>query len=82
MQGWGHSPAAEATLVLSGSSWANAAAGTPGASSTDSPIDKQGSAGKRLGKQRKGGLSMFLSGAALETYKLACKILFLLGRQR
>ncbi len=55
MQGWG----ADAAPALAGSSWANMAASGSDAGTTSA---KAGS-GKKPNKQRKGGLSMFLSGA-------------------
>jgi hypothetical protein len=66
-QGWGVDSARTAS-ALSGSSWANAAAGTPdgaGADSAAAAASRHTSSAKKPGKQRKGGLSMFLSGEAL-----------------
>lgn len=54
VQGWG----ADAAPALAGSSWANMAASGSDVGATSS------SKGKKPNKQRKGGLSMFLSGAA------------------
>ncbi|KAK9908199.1 hypothetical protein WJX75_004163 [Coccomyxa subellipsoidea] len=65
-QGWG----ADEQPALVGSSWANmAAAGDAGITSA-----KPGSSSKKPGKQRKGGLSMFLSGALEEPAAATAKV--------
>ncbi|CAL8469414.1 g8955 [Coccomyxa elongata] len=58
-QGWG----ADATPALAGSSWANMAASGSDAGATSA----KAGFGKKPNKQRKGGLSMFLSGALEKT---------------
>lgn len=78
MQGWG----ADAAPALAGSSWANMAASGSDASATAA----RPGAGKKPNKQRKGGLSMFLSGAApyhtaLQPRLVACSGLLLLQRR-
>lgn len=58
VQGWEPEP----LPALAGSSWANMAAGSAQGADAGATPAKQGVAGKRPSKPRKGGLSMFLSG--------------------